>query len=284
MIGLYNVDPVIQRRLSESSYDVKKLDDTDNFPKLDGIFIDWTGHTKNKTYTKQVALTDHYRKDIPIMIYDRYMSIKTKEYEYLKKYNVSFYEPVLYHRDGFKYMPQWLKPLSEDTDTDNTTIDLGYKGYLKDKYRSFNNYFGKVGDTFDYTVRYDSNVPKKISDKYKSIGIKKSGFGWSDVRFTIAIDTEENYKKGHIAPFVLNALSHGCVVLLPIEHKYFGSMFHNLVVKHEYEINYHLQGFRKASIRRVVVEEVYENIEKFYPEFTIDYTIDIIKENMKKKG
>ena len=70
-------------------------------------------------------------------------------------------------------------------------------------------------------------------------------------------------------------MKQGCVPLLPIEHRFYGSMFQELVISDERYIDYFIKNC--GELRPVMIEGIFKNIFEHYPEFTIDYAVDKIK-------
>ena len=254
MIGTINLD--ITKQLNDViSKDVKPLIDP-KLPFLKGLIIDWVDKD-DENFLYQAKVIDHYvRKKIPIAIYDRFMSITNKEYKWLSKFSVTFFEPVINHRQGFYYLPQWQDFNSDFLEMDHTRpIDLAYKGneinHIQKYYKDFKNYFP------DYNVVYDD-------------------FDWKDVKFYVAIDSFNSYGMGYLSENVFEAMKNGCMVLLPYEHKYFHSMFEQDIVGTFRMMELFLKNFTQ-TMREDSIMGVYSQIQKYYNEFTIDNAVNMLK-------
>jgi hypothetical protein len=258
MIGTINLDKNISDLLSKKMKikDISSANDIDH-KGIEGIIIDWVGKSDTK-FLSQIGIVDGFiRKKIPIMIYDRYMKITSKEYKWLSKFNVKFFEPKLNRRFGFSYLPQW-QALDDQLvigSKEERSIDLGHKGTDT---KSRHKYYKKFHEYCpDYNMVYDK-------------------FEWSDVRFTIGIGSIDDYDNGFISEDVFDAMKNGCLVLLPQEHKYFHPMFSNYNVISDHKmIKYFIQNFTHIMNEDSILA-VYENIRNHYPEFTIDYAVDVI--------
>ncbi len=272
MIGTLNSD--LWTKLSP----VETCDlDQDEAPDLKGLFIDWIPKSENEqTFIRQAALVEHYVKTgIPVVIFDRYLAIENKEYNWLKKFNVTFFEPCVNNRSGFEWCPQWINPLEPDTiSKDERSIGLAYEGDLDGKLKWFEKYYVTYAEMFPNckTVYNSSLVDFKV-DEYKNhnlIQVKEIDF--RDVSATVVIGSYKDYSIGHIWNNLFDIMSQGCVPLLPIEHRFFIGLFDHLVVRDERDMDYFIDG--TVKLRGVIIEEIYESALKRYPEFSIEYMIN----------
>jgi len=251
-IGLYNADKRLLKSLS-AKISIIELDTS--FPKLKGLFIDWVDTINRKKPSKkfahQAALISYYsKKNIPIMIYDRHMCITQKELKWLKKFYAHLFEPALNNRRDFEYLPYCIEM------DDNKLLDyeggreyhLGHIGLQTD---SFEKYYVGHREKFP-----DSNVHYKVED-------------WEEIKYMVAIDSKHNYSIGYLNQNIIDALEHGCMVLCPIEHKYYSNMFYGNVVGDINFIDYWMN--MNHDMRIASIMGVYENVKERYPEFTIEY-------------
>jgi len=287
MIGLCNCDNTLKEAIS-SVYPtvILDMDDKIDLPStLDGIFIDWslknTDGSKewSKSYTRQAWIVEKYVKNIPTIIFDRYLSLSEKEYKWLRKFKVFFFEPALNFRRGFEYLPFWTRMRTlDDFDIDEKERDvcLGFKGYLKDCIVSFEKYYVSfVKNWPTYKVLYNASLRKEKVEEYKNFNIMKGSLQLKDVDCIVAIDSVKNYKIGYLNSVVFDAMSYGCIPFMPIEHRFFCSAFHHTVVDDISTMKWIINSER--SIKLAVISDIYKDIKKIYPEFLIDHTIDIIK-------
>lgn len=264
MIGIYSDD----RGLRESLSSIIEITNVHkSFPIIDGLFIDWEStndrERPSKKFVHQAALVNHYaKKKIPIVIYDRNISINKVEYDWLIKFNVFLFEPALNNRSGFGYMPHWIKPFDLlDDSLDNISdrnIDIGYVGDRNTP--SFEKYY------IEYMKKYNK----------RNVVCNDSVIDWSKVRYTMAIDNQFSYKIGYINENIVNALNSGCMVLLPKENRYHQGMFYPYVVNNIEEIEYFV-SMENEYVRVSSLLCLYDNIEKNFPEFSLNYTIELIK-------
>jgi len=262
MIGIYNIQQDLEEVISKR-LDVGVLTtDIHNLPDLNGLIIDWQmriGKKPPKEFAYQAALISNYtkKKNTPIIIYDRHMCIKEDEYKWLSRFDIHLFEPALNNRKHFVYLPHWMDISEEkllEHDNENRDIDLGFIGDRHNK--SFEKYYIEYMKKFTtYNVIYNDSDLK-----------------WENVKCMVAIDSENNYDIGYLNNHTFNALSRGCMVILPKEHKYFGNMF-PWVTDNINDINYCIETFSN-DIRMGAVLDIYNNIKDNFPEFTIEYTAD----------
>lgn len=275
MIGVCNLDSDMKSELSKS-IEIYEISD---FIKLDGLIIDWVSKDNNYFVT-QAAMVEHYaRESIPIVIYDRFMSVTPKEFNWLKKFNVSFLEPALNNRLEFEYLPEW-STLRIDNMVDGL-FDLGYVGKLNRRVKLFEKYYREVATLWpNTTVKYEAEdtIDDKKEDEWKSDGIFKDLDHIYNFRFTILIDSPHNIEIGCLPHNLMEMMKYGIVPLCPVEQKYFQGMFGNLTVRNSSDVEYLIKSFK--NLREVLIDDVYQNITNVYPEFTIEYACDKIKRKL----
>jgi hypothetical protein len=262
MIGLLTEDNNIRELLKNPHIDIDS-----KLPVVDSLFIDWIwGGNKNpsKRFALQGVAVKHYsKKGIPIVIFDRYMSIKPKEYEWLRKFNnISLFEPALNNRRNFVYLPYYIKTDDNSIieETDERPIDVGFCGNRNTP--SFEKYY------INYMKQYNNrNV------------VCKNEIDWRKVRYTVAIDSDKKYDMGHIN--ISDALSNGCMVLCPEEHKYYIGMFYPYYIVSNVP-SIELSVNMDDELRKASVLNLYERVRKDFPEFTLDYTINTLLSYLKR--
>jgi len=278
MIGILNIEKEIKELITETI----DMADINNLPSLDGLVVNWIPNSMDSPLLiRQAEIMSHYAgKKIPIFIHDRDMSMSYKEFNWLRKFNVHFFEPAINGRKGFSFLPYWTRILRyEDLKNNDIVTKIGYKGTLVGKLQSFEKYyishieeFPRIGILYETEDLKDS----KISE-YKDKGMEKGIISWNNTAFTIAIGTLKDYRVGYIDKNIFEAMKDNCLPLLPIEHRFYGSMFKDTIVKGISEINFLVDGNITTNIRSVLISEIYERIEMYYPEFTLEYTMDKIK-------
>ena len=280
MIGVLTNRKDIVDSLSEV-IDVYMFDD--GMLKVDGVFIDWIPQNENDPeFARQALIVEEYAKaNIPIVIFDRYMAMTIKEYNWLKNFSVSFFEPAINHRDGFKYMPQWTTGLPDDwwrIKKENRTIDLGYKGLLKDKIGQFEKYyveFKKLYPKYNtlYVADDRDNIEVKPEEWNDYDVIFTNRFSWSNTKNFVLIDSKHNYRIGHLRDDIFDIMLCGCVPMIPREHKYFASMF-SISFDNIKDMSFFMSTSNK--IKEPLIAEIFENIDRYFPEFKIENTRDRI--------
>ena len=100
MLGTFNICKDLKKNLDR---ELLELDSVDDLPEVSGLFIDWITK-EHSMFPKQAVIIEHYVKaGIPIIIYDRWLALEKQEFNWLKKFNVSFFEPAIVNRTGFEY-------------------------------------------------------------------------------------------------------------------------------------------------------------------------------------
>ena len=280
MIGIFDITNNFKKIFLES-YTV--IGSIENLPKLEGLYIDWVDRSDRENFAIQAFLLEHYtKKKVPTVVYDRYMKVKYKEYKWLDKFNTYFFEPALNNRLGFKYLPYWTDLLSMDNfdlleKKDKRSIDLAYDGILTNKMMYFEGYYKTFSKLYPNrrVVYCDNDLPKKKVEEFEEYNIKKvDSIDWKDVKYTVPIDSYKNYNIGYLDPYVFEVMEQGCVPMMPIQHKYFLGIFQN--VKDYTDIAWFVDA--KTDISEALIEDIYKNIEWYYPEFTLEYAKDLIGE------
>ena len=280
MLGVFNA-----RQDLKSALDSVKLVDLHEpnlpFPELSCIFIDWLPKS-DPNFPKQAVFTEHYVKaGIPIIIYDRFLSVEKAEVNWLKKFNVSFWEPAINNRPDFEYMPQWWNnkiTLDPFIDEEEREFDLIYDGILNDKITSFEKYYKTFAGLFpDKKVGYTSGLLHKKIQDYENYNLKMySGITTGDASFTILIGSAAEYRIGYLRDDLFDIMKQGVLPLLPKEHRFFGTVFNSMTIYSEVDLDYYINSYKK--IRGILIEELTESLFESYPEFKISYIVDKIKD------
>ena len=250
-------------------------------PEVSCIFIDWLPKFKAE-FVKQAVIVENYVKaGIPIIIYDRFLSVERAEINWLKKFNVSFWEPAINNRPEFEYVPQWWNnkiTLDPYIDEKDRKIDLIYDGVLDDKFASFEKYYKSFAGLFpDKNVGYTSGLLHEKIQDYENYNLKMySGIANGDVSFTILIGSLIEYRIGYLRDDLFDIMKQGVLPLLPEEHRFFGTVFKEVTIYSKTDLNFYINSYKK--IRGVLIEEITEKLFKSYPEFKISYITDKIKD------
>lgn len=286
MLGIFDIDNNLPSIISNKYENInigQKL--KDNLPEIDKLFVDWIPKYRKDVYARQAEVVLHYvKKGIRTFIFDRYLALEKKEYNWLRKYNVFFFEPVLRGRVGFDYLPQWIEipEKSYKVFSENRNIDLAYYGRLENRFSSFEKYYAKFSDMYpDLNVVYtDVNIPKAKKKEYESKNLKiQTDVDLSNTKKIILIGSKRDYKNGYIDSIFFDALKFGCLPLLPQEHKYFHLLFEDLIIDNDYTQRF-LMGKSIDYVSDVLIDEFYNRIQLYYREFTSSYASDIIVEKL----
>lgn len=276
MIGVFNIDNLLRQELSKIS-EISLLKSDKDFTKLSGVFIDWyptatkTTAGKAKNLLLQSTLLEiAIKKKIPIVVFDRHMRMTRKEFKWLRRYNVYFFEPNVMTRIGFSYMPFWTrtKTMNDiELEEKERPLDLVYKGDIGKNIKSFEKYY----------VAYNALHPERKvfhgSIQHSSVPYKKK-FSYKDSKCTVLIGSSQNYKSGYLTN-ALEALHCGCIPLLPTEHRFYHGLFKNVVVSNAKEIHWYISAFEHIQFGTLL--DIYERIDSMFPEMKVDHTAQLIK-------
>jgi hypothetical protein len=279
-LGTLNIDEVLRDHLPKD-YDIVSLEMSKDFPEIDALYIDWmTGNKTAPGLIRQAAVMDKYaRKKIPVVIFDRHLRLTNKEYNWLRKFRVFFFEPAINYRRKFRYLPVWTEIYDlhsyPDIDLEVKDIDIGCFDDLGNKLKSFEKYNVVFGSLYPkWKNCYRVPVPKEKKSEYKDLNVTGDVFSQIMVKCFILIGTQKAYEMGYLYPYVFDHMRKGCLPLLPQEHKYFHCLFSDTVIEKMGDINYILEGYKILCIPTLV--DIYERVEKYYPEMKVNHTVDVI--------
>jgi hypothetical protein len=177
--------------------------------KYDGFFIDWSPKNYNEErFLTQCALIELHKNTVPIVIFDRFMSLTAHEVKWLNKYmNVFLFEPAIHCRDGFKYLPAWVTDFSVLKNNGDREINL---------------------------IMFSMN--RDLSEK----DFKNANY--------ILVDYTPDYKIGHLDKKIFQAMNNGCVPILSVGHKYFHALFNGLIVKNSNDMEYYTNKYHIVNV------------------------------------
>lgn len=284
MFGVYNIRDDLKNVLSTKVEPLYNLFDlSEDSDEIECIFIDWIP-PGNEGFVRQAEIVENYvRKKIPTVIFDRFLSMTYKEYIWLKRFNVFFFEPAINNRIGFTYIPQWTTSLEENWDKEflykERSIDLFCTEDVNNKIKSFEKYYKEYASLYP-----EKNVYYFGSKKdYSNYNIKHANdFDPFDVKFVILIGSSTDYRIGYLPDYIFYFLKCGILPMLPIEHRFYSPLFGELVVKGRNDVDYFISGSSSGNhIRCIIIEDIFRNMEKYFPEFKINYIVDKIKFYLK---
>jgi hypothetical protein len=280
-LGTLNMDKVLEGYLPKS-YNVISLEGTSDFPEVDAVFIDWSKGKKNRPrMARQAAVVDRYvKKKLPVMIFDRLLSITQREYNWLKKFNVRFFEPALNYRRNFDYLPIWTETYDlysyPEINIDAKDIHLGCHDYLDNKLKAFEKYYVQFGKLYpNWRIHYVMPIPNEKKEEYRDLNVEYLTYDWQRMRTFILIGTNKAYEIGYLNPDTFDYMKMGCVPLLPQEHRYFHGLFSEVIIEKPGDINYFLSGYDVMAIPTIV--EIYSRVNTYYPEMKVNHTVDVIQ-------
>ena len=281
-LGVLNIDRVLEGHL-QVKYDVTHLDHVKDFPDIDALYIDWIpGNRTTPTLIRQAAVMDNYvKKKIPVILFDRHLRVSNKEYNWLRKFKVFFFEPAINYRRKFRYMPVWTE-IYDISSYPNVSleraIDLGCFDYLHNKLKSFEEYYVEFGRLYPkwstWYIERDDRLSKEKRDEYYELNVKPGGFSSLNTKCSVLIGTQKAYEMGYLYPYIFDIMRDGCLPLLPQEHRYFHCLFSDTVIEKPGDINYILEGYNVLCIPSLI--DIYERVEKYYPEMKVNHTVDVI--------
>jgi len=278
MIGSFNIKDEMVGKLSKNLDIYKFPTNNTKFPKLDGIIIDYSNKIDYKKWVYQAALIEKYAKNTKMIIFDRYLSIEKKEFDWLKKFNVIFFEPAINNRKEFEYLPCWVDDIKVNWFDDKERsmhIACDYKN-ISDMIKSFEKYYKQFSMLFpDKKICCSIDTLSEVKRKEYANGniIFEKAIDFKDASFSIIIDSKRNYDIGYINENMFEMMKHGCVPLLAKEHKYFHALFGSLIVDSIEDIDYFTSSTFMSS---ALIDDILNNLKMYYPEFLIDSVSEVI--------
>jgi len=278
-LGTLNIDSVLEGHL-QVKCDVTHLDHIEDFPDIDALYVDWeTGDKRRPVMVRQARVMDTYvKKKIPVVLFDRHLRLTNKEYNWLRKFKVFFFEPAINYRRKFRYIPVWTEIYDLHTFPNiefDRRIDLGSFDDLGNKLKAFEKYNVMFGQLYPkWKNHYNHLRALEKREEYKESNVHISRVESNDTKCFILTGTQKAYEMGYLYPYVFDHMRNGCLPLLPQEHRYFHCLFSDTVIEKMGDINYILEGWDVLCIPTLV--DIYERVEKYYPEMKVNHTVDVI--------
>lgn len=295
MIGLLNTKADLRTALKDQ-VEVAELDTyIDPHPAISGLFIDWIPKSEdNPKFALQGIYVEHYAKaGTPIVIFDRHLSLSNTEYSWLKKFNITFCEPVVKYRNSFQWMPLWAEfPFKFKSDHDKIwnrmhsaglapverKCPLYYEGPVADRIAAFDKYYKAAATIIPnrHDIHYASDDIGELKvEEFRNLGVGRLQVGYNESASTILIGSTKDYISGRLPDNLFDIIRCGCVPLLPIEHRFYCSAWDELVISNNKDLQFLIQMSGNAGA--VLIVELMENLVSRYPEFDIAFTVDRIK-------
>jgi hypothetical protein len=267
-ISVNNIDRLLRAELSKKA---KFVDIKDN-PR--GVFLQWATPEVGDLFDKQTVLIEKaIKKKIPIIIFDKYQDMTADEISFLVREGAFLWEPAVSDRNFFSFQPVWGNIPTNVEDIpwnfdESRGVDLANLSTLVRRMPTFEKYYVPVHEIGDFGVFY-ANVDqnKTIYNKVDAMGIpivpSYDGF-MKDVKMTVLAGTEQDYKNGHLDPNLFTYLENGVVPLLPSEHRWYHSVFKDLTIYGEDNIEFFLRTYDKTAFGSIY--DVYCNLAENLPE------------------
>ena len=236
-----------------------------------GVFLVWSDDA-SKSFSKQTKIIGEAIKDkIPIIIFDKHQKMDADEISFMVKEGAFLWEPAVSDRMFFSFQPHWGRVYTDPKDIDFNFdevrgIDLGYSSSLTKKLPSFKHYFEPLAEIGEHKIVYHDTVANEhLNKKVEQMGVTVyAGLTTSPPKLTILLGTEQDYKTGHLDPRLFEYLEAGIVPLLPAEHRWYHSVFCDLVVDGEDQVDFHLRTIIRTAFGSIY--DVYCKLAENLPE------------------
>jgi hypothetical protein len=264
-LGIFNVDSVLETELCKKVH-VEILDWDKTIPTgLDCMFINWIPKNSKDMHrlVHQTNLLQHaISLHIPTAVFDSTIDLTDEESDYLVKNKVLLFEPRLKSLHKSIYLPFWINipddvELCEDHPK---SIDFGYieyKDILSDEHK------------FYY---------KGIIDTYPSINVDQVD-SYKKAKCTVLIDIEKHYINGYLHD-ISCILASDCLPLLPYKHRFYHSLFKDLVIRDIKDMKYLIDNYDLMCYGLKV--DMYHRIRKYFPEMRVENVAKKIIESLKE--
>jgi len=241
---------------------------SENKKGVSGFFLSWVSTEKDHKADKLLLQTESVKKiirdKIRTVIFDSNFSLAPDEVSYFSNHRfIHLTEPALITRRYFTYLPHWTKIRNIDDIALNEKekpIHLLYKGKISDRIKSFEKYYLDIKTYWpDFRVAYNSNdLIQKKEKEYASLGIEKTNLGYESAQNTIIIGSTEDYYRGHLDPYIFDAVRNNCIPSIATEHRFFRSLSDT--------DKCYLNMYNNVYIGELI--SFYRNIEESYYEMT----------------
>lgn len=289
MLRYYNLnDQLLINELKKIGFlEINKEDDN-----LDVLFLNWERtkpeKVKNnevevaKKVIKQISLLEKNLKNKKIIIFDEYRTLDYKEYQSLKKYDVTFFEPYIRCREGFNYLPIGIKikslnelKLNEDNEERFGIINCGNINKYEKLFEKY--YISEIYN--DLKIYYNCDI--KYKNDYEKLNISKiNNFSFKDFKATVLLNTYQQNISGYLDKNFRLSLENNCIPLIPCENRYYQG-FEN-TVKNSFDVWYYVKNYDLCYIG--VLYQIYQDIKNIYPEMVIENVIEKIKDVIERSN
>jgi len=279
-IATNTTDSTLIQELKKRSIDI--VDISQN-PR--GAFLCWINPSDKDGFERQTKIVDYCVKNKkPLIIFDKYQEIPDDMVGYLVSNGAFLWEPAVRDRLFFSYQPVWGKIPKGITDTPlydwtGATYDLANLSSPLQKIPSIEKYYKAIKDIGRHTVVAAECGNRAIDNEIERMGIHVCGRGDIQTTATVLIGTKEQYKTGYLDPNFLTYLESGIIPFLPEEHRWYYSIFTDLVINSTSDMDYFLSSL--SRINYGLTTDIYSRIREHLPEFDVSNVADRIHTYLK---
>ena len=281
-IGLFNVSN--QELVDELAKEFTLINLDTDMENPQAIFFDWIPNEarfKSPLLEKQNLLVEKcYVRKIPMLVFDRHLGITPEEYRMFKKAGSILFEPALDFRPDFIYLPFSIKmkdkqSLAINPENEKRKYSLVCNGFLDDKILSFEKYVLPHHKIYGNTA-YCCIINKAKEKEYFDYGLSNlKDVKFADAKCALILGSTRDYKVGYLDQTFFDALKSNCIPLLPSENRYYN--LYNITKP--FQIPFYYRAYNISHFGFIL--ELYERIEEYYPEMTVEYTVYMLKYCLK---
>lgn len=235
------------------------------------LFIDWiptVENENNRNVISQVEIVETTPIGVKLIIFDRYRKLTEKETTYLLNRNALLLEPSISTRDGFIFMPYWIRRFNHNLSVweHDRPYDSGF-----------------VGNTLP--IDAESILLKAIKHSDVNIGVTVYD-GMDNDRFNslseimdlLLIDhhlfktlvlagVQDDYDNG-VIPDISKMLENGVAPLITHKHKWLHSLFKEFIIYDYKDILWYKNMYKTCHYG--FMDEMYKNIDTYLPEMFVE--------------
>lgn len=251
---------------------------------LSAIFIDFIDPKSGtpEQLQLQTEAISTFVEYVPLIVFDRMLSLTEKEVAFLKKYDTVLLEPALNFRKDFEYLPNYIEirtfeeiPYLREKSRE---IDFVFPHFFSDRYSEFKKFYFEIRKLVDYKseiVCYDTPDSTHSSD-FEKFKIKSNqNTKLNQCKFTILVGSEFEYNSGYL--YSINEMLKANVIpLLPRGHKYFNCLFEDTIIENAKDVKFFLESWETMYLGLIL--NVYERVINIYPEMLLENVNKKIKQ------
>lgn len=272
-ITLNNVDLLLETELKKINSVVGIEDDPD------GVFIKWVDSSSPQFNSQTKCVKHCLENNKPLIIFDEFQKMTLEEMTFLLKPGVLLWEPYLDDRMLFSYQPCW-GTFYEDIEwnfNETRMVDFGCVLPLKGIIPTFEKYYSPIAETGEFNVSYfNENVSDNIRERLSKNRITVFGSNNTPtMKCSMLLGTPSQYESGYFSSHIFDLLEKGIVPLLPEEHRWYHSVFSELVIRRPFDIEFLLKNY--DNIGYGLIRHIYDGLSDFLPEANVVNVADRIK-------